>query len=125
MVRVGARSMALLLMALVGGSQGQTDLTGTWNASFDSQIGRQDYTYQFQLDEKKLTGKASSANGESDIRNGQVEGNKVTFVEHFNYQGVTIVITYNGTIVSPDEIRFTRQVGEFATEELVARRVKP
>jgi hypothetical protein len=31
---------------------------------------------------------------------------------------------YTGKIVSPDEIKFTRNVAEFATEELVAKRVK-
>ena len=36
----------------------------------------------------------------------------------------TIRVEYSGKIVSADEIAFTRQVGDFATEELVARRVK-
>jgi hypothetical protein len=33
-------------------------------------------------------------------------------------------ITYTGQVASADEIKFTRQVAEFATEELVAKRVK-
>jgi hypothetical protein len=107
------------------GSAVQTDISGIWNASFDTQIGKQDYTYQFQVKDEKLTGKASSPIGESDIQNGKVEGAKVTFVENLHYQGMTIVITYSGTVVSADEIRFMRQVGEFDTEELVARRIRP
>jgi hypothetical protein len=35
-----------------------------------------------------------------------------------------IRITYTGTLTSPDEIKFTRNVADFATEELVARRAK-
>jgi hypothetical protein len=35
-----------------------------------------------------------------------------------------IRITYTGTIASSDEIKFTRQVGDIATEELVAKRKK-
>ena len=35
-----------------------------------------------------------------------------------------IKVTYTGTIVSADEIKFTRNVADFATEELVAKRVK-
>ena len=46
------------------------------------------------------------------------------FVERLSFQGMEIVITYTGKITSADEIKFTRQVGEFATEELVAKRVK-
>jgi hypothetical protein len=122
MIHTSARFMTFLLML---GVVAQTDISGAWSASFDSQIGRQDYTYQFQQKEEKLTGKASSANGESDIQGGKVEGTKVTFVENFQYQGMTIVISYSGTIVSRDEIRFTRQVGKFALEEFVARRITP
>jgi hypothetical protein len=33
-------------------------------------------------------------------------------------------VSYVGQIVSADEIKFTRNVGEFATEELVAKRAK-
>jgi uncharacterized protein len=39
------------------------------------------------------------------------------------YQGMDIRIEYSGKIAG-DELKLTRKVGEFATEELVARRVK-
>ena len=42
-----------------------------------------------------------------------------------NFQGTAIRIQYTGKITSADEIKFTRQVADFATEELVATRVKP
>ena len=48
----------------------------------------------------------------------------MTFVENLNYQGMDIRIVYSGKIVSADEIKFTRNVMDFATEELVAKRVK-
>ena len=41
-----------------------------------------------------------------------------------NFQGTAIRIQYTGKITSEDEIKFTRQVADFATEELVATRVK-
>jgi hypothetical protein len=40
------------------------------------------------------------------------------------FEGMEIKIDYTGTIVSADEIKFSRQVGDFATEELVAKRSK-
>ena len=58
------------------------------------------------------------------VQQGKVEGNKVSFVEIFKFDGNDIHITYTGQITSDDEIKFTRQVAEFATEELVAKRVK-
>ena len=62
--------------------------------------------------------------GASEIQQGKVEGDKVAFVEMFKLEGNEIQITYTGRITSDDEIKFTRQVAEFATEEIVAKRVK-
>ena len=53
----------------------------------------------------------------------RVSGDDVTFVEKVNIQGNEIAITYTGKVVG-DEIKFTRKVGDFATEEFVAKRVK-
>jgi len=101
------------------------DITGTWKASFDTQIGQQNYTYQFVVKGTTLTGKIQSEmGGTSDIVQGKVEDNKVSFVEVFKFEGNEIQITYTGQVTSDDEIKFTRQVAEFATEQLVAKRVK-
>jgi hypothetical protein len=101
------------------------DISGTWKASFETQIGQQNYTYQFVVKDTTLTGKIQSEmGGTSEIQQGKVEGEKVSFVEVFKYEGNEIQITYTGRITSDDEIKFTRQVGEFATEEVVAKRVK-
>ena len=40
-----------------------------------------------------------------------------------DFQGSAIRIEYSG-VIAGDEIKFTRKVGDFATEELVAKRVK-
>ena len=62
--------------------------------------------------------------GTSEILQGKVEGDKVSFVEIFKFQGQEVRITYTGQVTSNDEIKFTRQVAEIATEEIVAKRVK-
>jgi hypothetical protein len=111
-------------LAVSTGSAAAADISGTWTASFDTQIGRQNYTYEFIVKDSTLTGKAKSENGESAISDGKVDGDTVTFVEMLNFQGTDIRIQYTGKVTSPDEIRFTRQVADFATEELVATRVK-
>ena len=98
------------------------DVSGTWTATFDTQIGEQSYTYEFKADGMKLTGMAKSANGEYELKDGKIEGDTISFVENMNYQGMPIVITYKGTIKSDNEIAFTRMVGDFASEELVAHR---
>jgi len=117
--------VALLLALLtVSHLAAAPDITGRWTASFDTQIGQQDYTYDFVVKDTTLTGKAKSANGESDLLEGKVDGDKVSFVEILKFDGMEIRITYTGTIGSADEIKFSRQVADFATEALVAKRAK-
>jgi enterochelin esterase-like enzyme len=105
------------------------ELTGTWRAMFDTQVGRQSYVYELKAEGEKVTGTATGdINGENrrkvDIHDGRLKGDTVTFVEQFNFQGNELTIRYTGKIAG-DEIKFTREVGEFASEELVARRETP
>jgi hypothetical protein len=123
-MRIHRTWLALVLIAIMVMPMAAADITGKWTASFDTQIGKQNYTYDFVVKDSKLTGKMKSDMGESDVLEGKVEGDKVTFAELLVFQGMEIRITYAGTVVSADEIKFTRNVADFATEELVAKRVK-
>jgi hypothetical protein len=101
----------------------QTDISGTWTTSFESQVGTQTYTYTWTVEGGKLTGQAKSNLGEGPV-NGTVEADKVTFVENLNYQGQALAITYTGQIVSADEIKFKRDVAGTGGEEFTATRKK-
>jgi hypothetical protein len=114
----------VVTVAVAAGRAQASDITGKWTASFDTQIGVQTYTYDFVVKNGVLTGHAKSNLGESALSEGKVEGDKVTFVEMLKFEGMDIRIVYTGTITSADEIKFSRQVADFATEALVARRVK-
>ena len=117
--------IALALTVLVpSAALRAADITGKWTASFDTQIGQQHYTYDFKVTGTQLTGKAKSDNGESELKDGKVNGDTVTFVENLDFQGMALRIEYTGKIVSDDEIKFTRKVADIATEELVAKRSK-
>ena len=100
-----------------------TDISGTWTTSFDSQVGKQTYTYEWKVEDGTLTGHAKSNLGEGDVK-GTVDGDKVHFVENLNYQGQVLAITYDGQIVSADEIKFKRDVGGQGGEEFTAMRQK-
>jgi hypothetical protein len=103
------------------------DATGTWTAEFDTQIGVQKYVFTFKVDGDKLTGEAAAERmGEKStvtLQGGTVKGDQIAFTEPLDFQGQQVAITYTGTIAG-DEIKFTRKVGDFATEELVAKRKK-
>jgi hypothetical protein len=101
------------------------DVTGTWTASFDTQVGVQKYTYTFKVDGNKLTGKAKSelANAETEIAEGTVNGDDITFVENLNFQDMPLRIVYKGKIAG-DELKLTRTILDMFTEEAVAKRSK-
>ena len=93
------------------------DVTGTWKAEFDTQIGVQKYTFTLKQDGASVTGKASSDIGgekrESELKDGKIEREVISFVELLNFQGNELRIAYRGQ-VSATEIKFTREVGDIA-----------
>lgn len=101
------------------------DATGTWTASFDTQIGVQKYTYTFKVAGNKLTGKAKSelAMTETDIVEGTVNGDDISFVENLNFQDMPLRIVYKGKLAG-DQLKLTRTILDMFTEEAVAMRVK-
>jgi hypothetical protein len=121
--RIPVAVLAGVLLLVAAGSLFAADVTGTWTASFDTQIGVQNYTYTFKMENGKLTGTAKSQFGETKITEGTVKGDEIAFVENLDFQGQPLRIAYKGKI-SGDEIKFTRQVGDVASEDLVAKRSK-
>jgi hypothetical protein len=122
--RLATITMSLLLGARLAGA---ADLAGKWTAEFDTQVGPQKYTFQLAVDGEKVTGKAfferMGGKGEAELQEGRLVGDQVSFVETFEAMGSPVRIEYKGT-VKGDEIAFTRKVGDFATEQFVARRAK-
>ena len=104
---------------------GSASVQGKWTAEFETQVGVQTYTYEFTVEGEKLTGTAEGSmfGGKVEITDGKVAGSKVTFTEKQDFGGMDIAIAYTGELKG-DEIAFSRVVGEFATEELVAKRAK-
>ena len=122
------RILAFAVLMTIGvASVYGADVTGKWTAEFDTQIGLQKYVFDFKVDGTKLTGKAASTVGdrhqEVEIQEGKIEGDDISFVENLKFEDQDIRISYKGK-VSGDEIKLTRNVADFATEELVAKRMK-
>ena len=121
-VRIAA---ALALSVLVPLSLLAADVSGRWTAKFDTQLGEQNYVYEFQVKGTELTGTATSGAGPATaLKNGKSDGTTITFVETLSVMGMELAVTYTGKVVSDDEIQTTRDVGGFAQEQLVARRAK-
>jgi hypothetical protein len=103
------------------------DISGKWTTSIKTMIGEMSYTFDFKAEGGKLTGKAVMSMGnessESVLTEGSVKGDEISFVETLKVQGQELRCEYKGKI-SGDEIRGSRQVGSYGTEEFVAKRAK-
>ena len=118
------RALALIVLVLFPLTALAADVSGTWTASFDTQVGQQSYTYTFVVKGSQITGRAKSANGDVEIMEGKVDGNTISFVENLKFQDMDLRIVYKGTMASDNEIKFTRTVAEIIMEEFVAKRSK-
>ena len=98
-------------------------VAGKWTAVIDTQIGERHYTYDFKVDSEKLTGTAKSQFGETQIAEGSVKGDEISFVENLKFQDQALRVVYKGKI-SGDEIKFNRKVGDVASEDFVSKRAK-
>jgi hypothetical protein len=115
-------ALALLLAALPAAAG---DLVGKWTAEFDTQIGVQKYVFEFGKTGDTVTGNATFertvGNGSAPLKNITVEGDKVRFEEPLSFDGNEITIVYTGTVTG-NELKLERKVGDFATEQLTAKR---
>ena len=116
---------SLLIVAVMVTAAFAADATGTWVATFDTQVGAQKYTYTFKVNGTKLTGKAKSelAGTESEITEGTVNGDDIGFVENLTFQDMPLRIVYKGKIMG-DDLKLTRTILDMFTEEATAKRVK-
>jgi enterochelin esterase-like enzyme len=100
-------------------------IRGTWKAEFDTRIGLQKYLFTFKQTGEELVGSAQAeVNGRTrqvELKELKREDDGISFVELLTFGDNNIRITYTGKL-SDDAITFTRKVGDFATEEAVAKR---
>lgn len=118
-------AVAALIVSVAFAVTRAADVSGRWTASFTTEIGEQQYTYEFVVKGTTLTGTAKgSLTGQSPIVEGKVDGDTITFVENASFMEMPLRITYKGKMTSADEIQFERNVADIATEKLVAKRAK-
>lgn len=115
--------LALLLSVALPAAA--AELPGRWTAEFESPIGVQKYVFEFKKNGDALTGEAtferSIGNGAVPLQNVKVDGDKVSFDEPLSIDGNSITISYTGTLAG-DELKLTRVVGDFGSEQLTAKR---
>lgn len=116
----------LVLFVVMAISALAADLAGKWKANIETPNGAIESTFVFKVDGAKLTGTVTSEMmGESQISEGKVDGENVTFAVVRDFEGNQFRINYKGKI-SGDEIKFSIQVPNMDQSfEFTAKRMAP
>ncbi len=113
--------LAVLFLALGSVAALAADFNGKWTAEVQGRMGTQTIAFDFHVDGSTLTGKITTPRGESDITDGKVDGDNISFTQKLSFNGNDITINYAGK-ADGDTIKFTRTVGDRPPAEFVAKR---
>lgn len=106
---LAAMTVALVALLVAVPMQAQdADIAGKWETTRETQRGTMTSTFTFQVDGNKLTGTVGSQMGDTEISEGTVEGNKISFKMVMTRGDRTIEMVYSGT-VEGDTITGTMQ----------------
>ena len=83
------------------------DVDGKWTGSIETPMGTVPVGFTFKADGATLTGTSLAPDGgEIAIKDGKIDGSKISFIVAIDFGGMPVVIGYNG-VVAPAEIKFT------------------
>jgi hypothetical protein len=102
--------LTVLFFALGSVAAFAADFNGKWTADVQGRNGTQTLTFDLHVDGSTVTGKITTPRGDTDIANGKVDGDNISFDQVLNMNGNSMTISYKGT-ASGDTINFTRQFG--------------
>ena len=115
--------LAVLVFALSSVAAFAADFNGKWTADVQGRNGTQTMTFEFHVSGSALTGKVTTQRGDSDISDGKVDGDNISFSQTMNMQGNEMKVMYTGK-AEGDTIKFSRQMGDRGTTEFVAKRAQ-
>ena len=86
------------------------DVAGTWKGTAEGPQGALERTFVFKVDGSKLTGETTSEMlGKSEIKDGKVDGDNISFTITANIQGNELKLSYKGKVTG-NEMRLTSEV---------------
>ncbi len=99
--------MTLLALLAAASLASAADINGRWLAEFETRRGPSELEFNFKVEGDKVTGIIANMMGDSEIQDGKVEGDEISFKQVLNFRR-EITILYTGKIEG-DEIKFTRK----------------
>src|SRR5262245_36560692 len=108
MKTVFAITIALLLFSAPAFA---ADVDGKWGGTIMGPMGDINISFTFKADGAKLTGTTVGPDGtELAIKDGKIDGNKISFLISLDFGGMPFDLAYTG-VVSPTEIKLTADFG--------------
>lgn len=114
-------TLAVMFVALGTVSALAADFNGKWTGDVTTPRGTQTLTFEFKVDGAALTGKITTPRGTTDITNGKVDGDNISFDQVMNFNGNEFKINYTGK-ADGDTIKFTRKMGDMGSSDFVAKK---
>src|SRR5687767_7974622 len=119
---VGICMTLVMGAAAVKTQNAAVDVTGKWTFQVESDLGGGTPTVTLMQQGEKLTGHYSSMNlGEADLT-GSVKGRDITFSFEAEAQGISLDVTYTGTIDGKDTMKGKVAFGEFGGGTFTGKR---
>jgi hypothetical protein len=99
--------LVLFVLVLAAAPARAADVDGKWSGSLDTPMGAVQVGFNFKADGATLTGTTTGPDGtEIPIKNGKIDGDKISFVVSIDFGGMAFDLNYTG-VVSPDTIKLT------------------
>ncbi|MGD0200018.1 MAG: hypothetical protein ABSD27_04635 [Bryobacteraceae bacterium] len=114
----------MLLAVFAAAALLAADVNGRWVAQVPGRDGQpMEITFNFKADGAQLTGSVTTHRGETQISEGKINGDEISFTQVIQFGDRRMKQFYKGKVAG-DEIRFTRQrEGGDQMREFTAKRV--
>ncbi|MFZ0396279.1 MAG: hypothetical protein WCF17_01800 [Terracidiphilus sp.] len=116
-------ALALLFVSFGAMTAMAADVSGKWTGTITTPRGDQQIAFTFKVDGTTLAGTVTTRRGDTDITDGKVDGDNISFTQKVSFNGNDMTINYAGK-VDGDTIKFTRTMGDRPATEFTATRAK-
>jgi hypothetical protein len=111
----------VLVLTLAAAPAFAADVDGKWAGTISTPGGEFPVAFEFKSDGTKLTGTTMSPDGMSiSIKDGKIDGDKITFGVSLDFGGMPLDIAYSG-VVTTTEVKMTADVAGMALEFVVKK----